>query len=98
MLCISARLLIFWVLNIAFIPLVLSLGKKVVFGEIAKARRESIQMNSRPAFEQANPHNNNQMAYMIGSGVVRNNGHHSQNEVGSDIHLELFFVEPFFLS
>lgn len=82
MLCISARLLLFWVLNIAFIPIVLSLGKKVVLGDILKARRESVQLSARPAFEQANPHNNNQMAYMIGTGVHQNNGHRSQNEVG----------------
>lgn len=86
MLCISARLLIFWVLNIAFIPIVLTLGKKAVFGVMAKGQRESIQLNARPAFEQANPHNNNQMGYMIGAGVIRDNGgHHSQNEVGVKI-------------
>lgn len=79
MLCISARLLIFWILNIAFVPIVLSLGKKAVFGEIMKARKESFQLNARPTFEPANPHNNNQMAYMIASGVTRDNGHH---EVG----------------
>lgn len=82
MLCIAARLLIFWIMNIAFIPIVLSLGKKAVFGEIVKAKRESVQLNARPAFEQANPHNNNQMGYMIGAGIIRDNGNHPENEVG----------------
>lgn len=81
MLCTAARLLIFWILNIAFIPIVLTLGKKAVFGEFIKAQRESVQLNARPAFEQANPHNNNQMGYMIGAGVIRDNGHHAENEV-----------------
>ncbi len=82
MLCIAARLLIFWILNIAFIPIVLSLGKKVVLGEIIKAKRESVHLNARPAFENSNPNNNNQMGYMIGAGIIRDNGQQSQNEVG----------------
>jgi len=81
MLCVSARLLIFWVLNIALIPCVISLSKRSVFGEIRKGQRESVQLNTRPSFEQANPNNNNQMAYMIGAGVTRENGQHLPNEV-----------------
>lgn len=83
MLCTAARLLIFWVLNIAFIPIVLSLGKKAVFGNI-NAKRESLQLNARPAFEPHNPHNNNQMGYMIGAGIVGENGQRSPNEVQND--------------
>ncbi|KAG4066379.1 hypothetical protein HA402_000603 [Bradysia odoriphaga] len=81
MLCTAARLLIFWVLNIAFIPIVLSLGKKLVFGEIMNAKRESLQLNARPTFEPGNPHNNNQMGYMIGAGIVGDHGQRSLNEV-----------------
>lgn len=83
MLCISARLLIFWVLNIAFIPIVLSLGKKVIFGEVSKVKRESVQLTAIPAFEPSNQHNNNQMGYMIGAGIIRENG---QNEVSDFPH------------
>lgn len=81
MLCVAARLLIFWILNIALIPIVISLSKKAVFGEIVKAQRESVQLHARPSFDPSNPNNNNQMAYMIGAGVVRDNGQHTQNEV-----------------
>ncbi|KAJ6642468.1 hypothetical protein Bhyg_07419 [Pseudolycoriella hygida] len=83
MLCIAFRVLIFWILNIAFIPIVLTLGKKVIFGETVKAKRETVQLNPRPVFEQANPHNNNQMAYMIGTGVLRENGQNNESQYSS---------------
>lgn len=68
----------------------ISVSKKAVFGEIIKAQRESVQLHARPAFEPTNPHNNNQMAYMIGTGVTRENGQHVQNEVGIMLTFAVF--------
>lgn len=90
MLCIAARVLIFWILNIALIPVVISLSKKAVFGEFMKAQRESIQLNARPTFEPANPNNNNQMGYMIGASVVRDNG--LQNEVNNSNLMKFYKI------